>query len=208
MPTRLIREGAITSDRVNLLDCAEEVFYRRLLNKVDDYGLYDARPSVLRASLFPLRLDRVREADCSRWIAACVKAGLIVLYETGGKPYLKVLDTNWQIRSEPKYPLPPENSCKQPETVATVVVDVDVVGPKRKTKTPLSDDFVISDRVRKWAAEHGFHNIQAHFDDFVTKCRAKDYRYVDWDAALMNAMRNDWAKIGKGIPQGQLRVAI
>lgn len=128
MPTRLLREGILTSDRVNLLDAAEEVFYRRLMSKVDDHGLYDARPSILRASLYPLKLDRVREADISRWIAACVKAGLIVLYEADGKQLLCLLNTSWDKRSKPKYPLPPENICKQVLTVpskSTVVVVVD-----------------------------------------------------------------------------------
>jgi len=131
MPTRLIREGIINSDRVNALDWPAEVFYRRLLNKVDDHGLFDARPSVLRTSLYPLRVDRVREADCSRWLAECEMAGLIVLYEAGGKPYLKVLDTRWKTRSEPKFPLPQDTTVsnrKQLKTVAGLVVDVVVDG--------------------------------------------------------------------------------
>ena len=133
MPTRLIREGIISSDRIDQLDWAAEVFYRRLLNKVDDFGLYDGRPSILRANLYPLRVDRVREADISRWIAMCDTAGLIVLYEADEKPYLKVLDTRWKTRSEPKYPLPDENSCKQVKTVEPlyVVEDVDVVEDER-----------------------------------------------------------------------------
>ncbi len=120
----------MTSEKVDQLDPPSEVFYRRLLSKVDDHGLYDARPSILRATLFPLRIDKVREADCSRWMAACQKAGLIVLYEADSKPYLKALNTQWDARSKPKYPLPSgviENSCKQPETPEsnrTVVVDV------------------------------------------------------------------------------------
>lgn len=126
MPTRLLREGILDSDRVNQLDWPGEVFYRRLMSKVDDHGLYDARPSMLRALLYPLALDRVREADVQRWIAACVKAGLIRLYEAEGKPYLQMLDTRWEARSKPKYPLPPANSCEQPLT--TVPLDVDVVG--------------------------------------------------------------------------------
>lgn len=124
MPTRLLREGIISSERVEQLDPPAEVFYRRLMSKVDDHGLFDARPSILRASLYPLRIDRVREADISRWIAACVKAGLIVLYEAEGKPYLMMLNTGWEKRSKAKYPLPPENGCKQLLTPVPVVVDV------------------------------------------------------------------------------------
>lgn len=128
MALRQIREGILSSDRIELLDFPAEVFYRRLMSKVDDYGLYDARPSILRTSLYPLRVDRVREADIARWIAACEKAGVIALYDHGGKPYLQMLDTRWQARSEPKWPLPPwgkgerpppaESSCKQPDSTA------------------------------------------------------------------------------------------
>lgn len=128
MPTRLVREGILNSDRINKLDWPAEVFYRRLLNKVDDYGLYDARPSVLRSSLYPLKVDRVREADCIRWLAECEKAELLVLYEVAGKPFLKVLDTRWQTRSEPKYPQPTSvNNRSQQKTVGHLDVVVDVV---------------------------------------------------------------------------------
>lgn len=129
MPSRLLREGILSSERVDSLDAAAEVFYRRLMSKVDDHGLYDGRPSILRSSLYPLRVDRVREADITRWIAACEKAGVIALYAHEGKPYLQMLDTRWVARSEPKYPKHPlENGCKQPQTPAPVfVVGVGVV---------------------------------------------------------------------------------
>jgi hypothetical protein len=215
MPTRLLREGILTSERVDQLDAPAEVFYRRLMSKVDDHGLYDARPSILRASLYPLRLDRVREADITRSIAACVKAGVIVLYEAGGKPYLKMLDTRWIARSEAKYPLPPENICAQPLTVVPVDVDVsEGEGGARKRaraspKTPLPEGFAVSDRVRAWAAEKGIHNIDAHLEPFVSKCRAKSYTYADWDEGFMGAVRDDWARLGKGAdPTKPRRVAL
>jgi hypothetical protein len=129
VPNRIIREAILTSDKVDELDPATEVFYRRLLSKVDDYGRFDARPSVLRASLYPLRLDRVREADCSRWMAACQKAGLIVLYSHDGKPYLEVVNTGWKARSESRYPAlqASANICSQVQTNVCLDVDVDVV---------------------------------------------------------------------------------
>lgn len=139
MPNRILREGILTSDRIDQLDAPAEVFYRRLMSKVDDFGLHDARPSILRSFLYPLRADRVREADIARWIAACEKAGVIALYEHEGKPYLQMLDTEWQTRSEPKCPLPPwgkgkppcapASNCAQPPAPASVfVVGVGDVG--------------------------------------------------------------------------------
>ncbi len=30
---------------------------------------------------------------------------------------------------------------------------------------------------------------------FKAKCRANGYKYVDWDAAFMEAIRGDWAEL-------------
>lgn len=115
MPNRNLREAILTSEAVNLLDCPEEVFYRRLMSAVDDYGLFDGRPSVLRAKLFPLKLAEVREADCSRWMAACQKAGLLALYESKGKPFLWLMKLGVKPRSAPKYPLPTDRRFDDPD---------------------------------------------------------------------------------------------
>jgi len=66
---------------------------------------------------------------------------------------------------------------------------------KKKTPTPLPENFSISDRVRKWSAEKKRNHLEEHFESFVSKCRAKDYRYVDWDEAFMTAIRENWARI-------------
>lgn len=108
MPSRILREGILSSDRVNALSSAAEVFYRRLMSVVDDYGRFDGRPPMLRVSCYPLRVDAVREADLSRWIAECVKAGLLVLYAVDAKPYLEMQDFRQQTRAKSKYPPPSE----------------------------------------------------------------------------------------------------
>ena len=59
MPNRIVREGILTSERVELLSWAEEVFYRRLMSVVDDFGRYYARPELLRAACYPLLLTKV-----------------------------------------------------------------------------------------------------------------------------------------------------
>ena len=204
VPTRLIREGIISSDIVDLLDAPAEVFYRRLLNKVDDYGLYDARPSILRANLYPLRVDRVREADISRWMAACQKAGLIVLYQAEGKSCLQMLDTNWQKRSEPKYPLPPVNGCKQLETPVhlgvVVVEDVVEVGaqphdpvekPSSGTSDPEKkhsfresqyfDPFRLQEKLSDWPEER----VQEYHERMLSASDASHLVYFDWSAVAI-----------------------
>ena len=215
MPNRIIREGILTSDRVDQLDPPAEVFYRRLLSKVDDYGRYDARLSVLRASLFPLRIDRVREADCSRWIAACEKAGLIVLYVHDGKPYLEVANTGWTARSASKFPDPRtlENNCTQLKTSARLDVDVGVVvideeqdapptvppaaEPETKSRsgTRLPDDWTLPDDWAEWArAKRPDLNIPEQGEKFADFWRATPGargRKTDWLATWRNWIRNE-----------------
>lgn len=107
MPNRYLRESYIGSESVNALSWQAEVFWTRLLVAVDDWGRCEAHPKLLRAKIFPLRLDAVREADVSRLIAECEKAGLVRLYSDNGKEYLQMF--KWEVGRalESKYPDPP-----------------------------------------------------------------------------------------------------
>lgn len=114
MPARLLREGILDSEAVCSLKWDAEVFYRRLMSVVDDFGRFDGRPSVLRGRLYPLQIDKVREADITRWIAECEKAGLIALYSAVGKPYILFRKLGSPRSKESKWPPPPPEA----ETVA------------------------------------------------------------------------------------------
>lgn len=106
MPNRILRDWT-DSERVNDLNAQEERFFTRLIMKADDFGCYYAHTSLLKANLFPLLLNEVREADISRWMAACQKAGLIVLYEFSSKKYLQILDFKQRLdKARAKFPLP------------------------------------------------------------------------------------------------------
>ena len=108
--SRMIRKGFNDSDRVSRLDSwFAECFYHRLLLVADDFGFYDARPAYLRAQLFCTKLDKVREADVSRALLECERAGLIRFYEVEGKPYLEILRYGQRCdRTKPKWPVPPD----------------------------------------------------------------------------------------------------
>lgn len=66
----------------------------------------------------------------------------------------------------------------------------------KSAEVSLPENFGISDRVRQWAEEKGHGRLQERLDHFVGTAKAKGYRYVDWDQAFMNAIRDDWAKLG------------
>lgn len=75
--------------------------------KADDFGRFHASPKLLRSLLFPLLIDSVRDADCSRWIAECEKAGLVRVYEVEGKELLEIINFGQRLRAQKStYPPP------------------------------------------------------------------------------------------------------
>lgn len=110
MPNRILREGILTSERIDQLAWPAEVFYRRLMSVVDDFGRFHANPSLLRAACYPLRLDRVSNSDIDKWLTECVTAGLVRVYQVEGKSYVEVIDFKQQKRAEKsKFPdVPPD----------------------------------------------------------------------------------------------------
>lgn len=112
MPNRILREGILTSERVAKLSWPAEVFYRRLMSVVDDFGRYYAKPELLRSAAYPLTPDKVGNSDIGKWLAECAGAALVRTYAVDGKHYLELLDFRQQVRAkESKFPDPP-STCE------------------------------------------------------------------------------------------------
>lgn len=116
MPNRYIREGIIESESVNALSWHAEVFYRRLMNRVDDFGRFTAHPSLLLASIFPLQLGKVSDRDINRLLDECESVGLVFRYEDGAKRFLVLNKWEKGRASTSQYPEPPEEIRKRMQT--------------------------------------------------------------------------------------------
>jgi len=79
--------------------------------------------------------------------------------------------------------------------------------PARK-KVSLPSDFAVSPRVSVWATEKGYDRLPDHLDAFRRKAEMNAYRYVDWDLAFMEAIREDWAKLRGNGRAGPAPVAV
>jgi hypothetical protein len=82
----------------------------------------DARPTVLRAKCFPLKIDRIKETNIEKYLIELVSQKLINLYEIDNHPYLEMItwEDHQQIRAKKsKYPDPnghlitSDNICNQ-----------------------------------------------------------------------------------------------
>lgn len=216
MPNRILREGILTSPRIAKLGWAEEVFYRRLHSVVDDFGRYFADVGLLRAACYPRQLNKVSDSDIGKWLTVLVEAALVRVYPAeDGERYLQVLDFNQQVRAKKsKFPdSPSECAADATQTQSDAHLDVSVsvsvsedVGVSRASaapthkgkkaqKTGLPEDFGISELVQAWAVEKGYGQLPEHLEAFKRKSTANGYSYADWDAAFMEAIREDWAKL-------------
>ncbi len=122
MPVRLVREGINSSPRINALSRGAELFYRRLMSVVDDYGRFHASPATLRGSCWPTHPEHVQECEVSEWLTECLQVHskclviakqdedspnpLMFLYEVGGCKYLQLTGFKQQTRSASKFPEP------------------------------------------------------------------------------------------------------
>jgi len=110
MPNRIIKESICSSETLNALSAFDETFFYRLIVNCDDFGRMDARPSILKAKLYPLKNVRLDAMEKS--LAELTRVGTIEVYEVDGKPYLQVLawETHQTRRaSKSKYPDMPTN---------------------------------------------------------------------------------------------------
>lgn len=74
------------------------------------------------------------------------------------------------------------------------LVDVEPVEPtlRFKVKRGLPDDFTVTKRMRGWYVEQGFTGFDPlrETEQFKDHARATGVKYLDWEAAWMNWMRN------------------
>jgi hypothetical protein len=106
------------------------------------------------------------------------------------------------LRKKPKPTPGPDNRNPQTKLKDTKRKENKDIPPKTskipKGKTPIPNDFSISEQVQAWAEKKGFDRLDEHLEAFIDTARAKGYVYVDWDSAFRKAIREDWGKIRQG----------
>lgn len=119
MPNRVLRSGILESRAVNALSEQAEIFYRRLMSVVDDWGRSEADMDVLRVKLFPLQLERWPTDRVIKALDECCKGPLVIKYQVGVKTYIQINNFGQRQQSKPKCPPPPQ------ETLTPKIATVD-----------------------------------------------------------------------------------
>ena len=104
MPNRILRDGILTSERVNSLSTDGELFYRRLMSVVDDHGRYYANPVTLLAHCYPLKVEEKSSDEVLRLMHEVAQVGLLTTYNVKGTAYLELHEFRQRKRSPSKFP--------------------------------------------------------------------------------------------------------
>jgi hypothetical protein len=220
MPNRIIRDGILRSEKVNALEPLTELFYRRLMSVVDDYGRTEAHPTLLRSSCYPLLIDKVDEPTVKNHLKECQKVGLIQLYTVDGKHFIQLINFNQQVRAKvSKFPNPPActSGCvadaMQMKSIEHLDVDVGgdvdvdecVVGSRRIASHSLAEIPTI-DEVKAYSVTIGL--VEWKAVDWYHKQEAlgwmmNNQRIRKWQP-LLTRLRTFWEADGKPLkPPGK-----
>jgi len=120
VPNRILHEAQLTSASLNACSEEAELLFNRLTLVADDHGRFDARPAVVRARCFPLRLAAWPEERVQLTLGELEATGMVCFYVVDDRRFLHFVNwPKWQrLRdSVPKWPGP---SCgHSPQLAAT-----------------------------------------------------------------------------------------
>ena len=154
MPTRYLKPGIRDSDAIDRLSPLAETMFYRLLVTVDDFGRYDARPSLIKSQCFPVK-DSLTPDKCLKLLQELADVRLVQLYTIDGKAYLQVLKWDNKPRATVSNFPAPVDTCIQTytdvlplHTNLPVTVTVTETKTETGTKTETPPEGVLS---QTWA---------------------------------------------------------
>jgi hypothetical protein len=223
--SRNIKPSIMDNEELAELEPLTRLLFIYLWMLADREGRLEDRPK--RIAQQALGYDRA--ADVGAMLDDLQRAGFIARYVAEGKACIQILQfakhqsphvreaaselpAQGTTKAVPEHnlgrvdapPRSPDSGFRIPDSL--IEESPAAAAPTRKKpkphKTPIPEDFCISERVRKWARAKGFGRLEEHLEAFISKCKAKAYENVSWDDAFMEAVREDWAKLRGRTPNG------
>lgn len=210
---RSIKPEFFTSEDICSLSPLARLLYVALWCEADREGRLSWKPRTFKLRYFP-----ADDCDIDALARELVASGLVIPYGDG-YAYIPKFSNHQHINPRESASTLPEPDASARVTDASLRVSDAQVGRERKgkegkedasgdatrkrapSKSPLPNGFSVSERVKAWAAEKGHDRLDQHLESFRAKATAKGYTYADWDAAFMEAIRENWAKLPTKVVQ-------
>jgi hypothetical protein len=198
---------------VNELSEEGELFYRRLMSIVDDYGRFEADPDLIRARAFPRQFDRWTVERIQRCLTEVSgESPLVTVYHGGSRKLLQINNFGQRVQSKEKYPgpdspfstvdhgEPPSSRSRISKSETKADAESLVASPKigsarttgsRLDRTEISEDmlnFAISEM--SWSRPRAMETFHKFRDYWIAKAGA-GARKTDWLATWRNWCRRE-----------------
>jgi len=195
MPNRILKETICTSETLDQLTTEAENLFYRLLVQCDDFGRMDARPAIIRAKCYPLKVDSITNDQLRQWLVLLVDVELIKIYRVEGKEYLQMLTwhKHQQVRaSKSKYP-EPNGSCNQ------------LLADDINCKQPLADVLVLEDVID---IRESIYDTRETRDDKRNNGSGEPFILPDWiDSNVWEAFM-EFRKKQKALPSNHAKMLL
>jgi hypothetical protein len=204
---RTIKPEFWTDERLTECSMSARLLFIGMWNFADDNGNLEYSAKRLKMQIFPA--DSI---DTQPLLNELLTHGMLIEYSVSGEKLLHIKGfRKHQVINRPsatKIPQPDfiEDSRSPPGSGSDGKERKGKerkrnTAPRKARATSMPEGFGISERVTTWADGKKLDNLQPQFDAFVSYVKRKGATYVDWDEALMTAIRDDWAKV-RGKPGG------
>jgi hypothetical protein len=217
---RNIKPGLFKNEVLGVADPIYTLLFEGLWVLADREGRLEDRPLRIKAEIFPYR----EGLDIPSMLSWLERAGFIRRYLANGLGLIQIIQFakhqsphKNEVPSE--HPAPPDVIEPTSENIGTTRADCGFLIPDsglriapipatpapkkpKAQKTTIPEDFAVSERVKAWAKQKGYGQLEQHLEAFVAKCKAKGYLNLSWDDAFMEAIRQDWAKLRGGAQHG------
>ena len=206
MPNRIIKESICTSDSLNSLSDFEENLFYKLIVNCDDYGLFDARPAILKSRCYPLR-ERLTLRNIEDALSSLARVGCVELYEVDGKPFLRLptWEVHQQVRAKkPRFPAPDKNGYQlQSDDIKCPRNPIQSESESNNMRIDMrSDDFFelvwqlypkkrgkgqVSDAQKKKLMKVGYDELARCIERYADSCIGKDEKYIQYGSTFFNS---------------------
>lgn len=213
---RNIKPRFFTNEHLSECSPLARLLFIGLWCEADREGRLEDRPKRLKVALLPY--DDCAVDDL---ITELAQKGFVRRYRVAGTPYLAIDNFRRHQQPHHKevasvIPAPEQadtqeqakhDSCmvqasvKQGASCPTDSLNLipdslnriaDLEAPRKRGKTPLPQNFKISDDVRSWAKAKGYDQLEASLSYLTNWALAGAKKYADWDAVLRNCIEGDW----------------
>ena len=198
---RTIKPEFFTSEDIVELEPLARLLYIALWCEADKEGRFSWKPKTFKMRYLPADETNI-DALCD----ALLTRGLVCLYGEN-LAFIPSFTQHQHINPREKDSNLPSLDEYIESRVSDASVTVDTRAGRKegregkgkvdasRRETPIPEDFSVSERVKAWAELNGYDQLETHLANFVDSCRAKGYKYIDWDAAFRNAISKNWAKV-------------